>query len=333
MRAVRIHEYGGPEVLRLEDVPLPTMRPRDLLIEVHASSVNPVDWKIRSGSQRGAIRLQLPWVLGMDLSGVVLRVGEEVTRFRPGDEVWSTPTHKRAGTYAELCAIDEAQVALKPTNLSHVEAASVPLVGLTAWDCLVDAARVRAGQKVLVQAGAGGVGTIAIQLAKHLGAYVAATCSARNADFVRDLGADRVVDYKAERFDEVLSGYDVVVESLGGEYQKRALAVLRRGGHLASINGGLPEATEKYGPNLGVAMVGLQMLGAKLGSRLRRNVKTSIVVRRPDGDNLARLTTLFEQGAIRPVVGEIFALDRIADAHRASEAGHARGKIVVAVKR
>jgi len=332
MRAVRIHEYGGPDVLRVENVRMPEMRPRDVLVEVHATSVNPVDWKIRNGSQRGAIRLHLPWVIGMDVSGVVLRIGAEVTRFRPGDEVWSSPTHKRPGTYAELCAIDEAQVALKPTNISHEEAASLPLVGLTAWDCLVGAANVRAGQKVLVQAGAGGVGTIAIQLAKHLGAHVATTCSSKNVDFLRELGADLVVDYTSERFDEVLSDYDVVVESLGGDYQRRALGVLRRGGHLASINGGLPEATEKYGPSLGVAMVGLQMLRAKLGSRLRRNVKTSIVVRRPDGDNLAQLTRLVEEGAIRPIVAEVFPLARIADAHRASEAGHARGKIVVAVK-
>jgi len=332
MRAVRIHEYGDPSVLRIDTVPLPEMRPRDLLVEVHATSVNPVDWKIRSGSQRGAVRLRLPWVLGMDLSGVVLRVGEAVTRFRPGDEVWSSPTHKRPGTYAELCCIDEAQAALKPTNLSHVEAASVPLVGLTAWDCLVVAADLRAGQKVLVQAGAGGVGTIAIQLAKHLGAHVAATCSTKNVDFVRSLGADEVIDYTVDQFDEVVSGYDVVLESLGGDFQRRALRVLRRGGHIASINGGLPEATARYGPNLGLAVVGLQMLGAKMGSRLRRNVKTSIVVRSPDGENLAQLTALAEDGVIRPVVAEVFPLERIADAHRASEAGHARGKIVVNVK-
>ena len=331
MRAVRIHEYGGPEVLRLEAVQAPEVRPHDVLVRVHATSVNPVDWKIRKGVQRGAVRLRLPWILGMDVSGVVEAVGDKVSSFAVGDEVWSSPTHRRPGTYAEQVAIDASEVAHKPASLSHQEAASLPLVGLTAWDCLVRAANVQPGQKVFIQAGAGGVGTVAIQLAKKLGAEVATTCSARNLDFVRELGADIAIDYNETRFEDVLKDQDVVLESLGGEMYQRALKVVRRGGHLTSINSGLPAATERYGPNLGVLAVGLRLLADKAGSRLRRGVKTHIVVRKPIGANLAALGTMVEEGAIRPVIAQVFDLEQIADAHRASESGRTRGKNVVAL--
>lgn len=331
MRAVRIHEYGDPDVLTLEQVDDPQVGKRDVLIRVHAASVNPIDWKIRTGAQRGAVRLTLPWILGMDVSGVVEAVGDEVDRFAVGDEVWSSPTHKRPGTYAERVAIDVDAVAHKPSSIDHRQAASLPLVGLTAWDCLVRAADVQPGQKVLIQAGAGGVGTVAIQLAKKLGAHVATTCSERNVAFVKELGADEVIDYQKAQFEDVLSDYDVVLESLGGEMYKRSLSVLRRGGHLTSINSGLPAATARYGPNLGVFMVACRLLKDKVTSRLGRGVKTSIVVRKPSGDNLAALGALVDEGAIRPVIAEVFELERVADAHRASQSGRTRGKNVIDV--
>jgi NADPH:quinone reductase-like Zn-dependent oxidoreductase len=332
VKAARIHAYGDADELRVEDIEPPVVGPRDVLVEVHASSVNPIDTKIRAGAQRAVVRKTLPAVLGMDVSGVVVEVGAEVTRFGVGDAVWSSPTHRRQGTYAELVAIDERECAPKPEILSHLEAASLPLVALTAWDCLVTAGKVRAGQRVLIHAGAGGVGTVAIQLAKHLGAEVSTTCSAGNVELVTSLGANRAIDYRAERFEEVLTGLDLVLESLGGDSYWRSLKVLRRGGVLTTINTGLPAAVKRYGAYLGVAAVALRLGGAKLASRIRYGVKTSVVVRAPSGDNLARIGALVDQGAIRPVVAEIMPLERIADAHRANESGRTRGKIVISLR-
>jgi NADPH:quinone reductase-like Zn-dependent oxidoreductase len=331
MRAVLIDDYGGPERLRLADIPRPEPRRRDVLVAVRATAVNPVDWKIREGGQGRAVPLKFPAVLGLDVSGVVVEVGDRVTRFAPGDEVFSSPTHKRQGTYAEYVAIDEAQVAEKPPRLSHVEAASVPMVGLTAWRCLVEKGRLQAGDKVLIQAGSGGVGSFAIQLAKHLGAVVATTCSARNIERVESLGADRVVDYTREAFEEVLEPQDVVLESLGGEVKERSLQVLRRGGRLLSINADLPRNTRRHGHTLGVLVTGWQLLRFGLKSRLRHGVRTSNVVRRPDGAALAKIAALLESGAIRPIVDRTFSLEEIAEAHRYSQSGRARGKIVLEV--
>jgi NADPH:quinone reductase-like Zn-dependent oxidoreductase len=333
VRAARIHEYGGPEVFRLEDVPRPDVGPRDLLIEVHASSVNPVDTKLRAGAQRLLVRYRLPWILGLDVSGVVVEVGAEVTRFRVGDEVFASPRHERPGCYAELVAVDEREVALKPARLSHLEAAAIPLAGLTAWDCLVGVTRVREGDSVLIHAGAGGVGTFAIQIAKHLGATVATTASAASAELVRGLGADAVVDYRRERFEEVLPPQDVVLDSLGWDSIERSLGLLKRGGRLVSIQAELPRRTARYGQALGAMMTGLAIAWLPLRARVRHGVRAhSLLVRAPDGENLARLAGLVEAERLRPVLDGVFPLEQIADAHRRSETGHAHGKIVVAVK-
>src|SRR5688572_19401138 len=208
MKAAVIEHYGPPEVLHLGEAPEPICGPRDVLIEVHASSVNPIDTKIRRGGMRGVIHYRLPWVLGLDVSGVVKEVGSKVTRFRPGDEVYSSPTHRRSGCYAELVAIDERAVGRKPKNISHGEAAGIPLAGITAWMSVVEKARAAAGKKILVHAGAGGVGSLAIQIAKHFGAHVATTASARNTELVASLGADEIIDYTKQRYDELLSGFD-----------------------------------------------------------------------------------------------------------------------------
>lgn len=331
MKAARIHAYGDADELQIDEVPDPEVGPGDVLIRVRATSVNPVDYKIRSGAQRGVVRLKLPWILGMDVSGVVEAVGDRVDDFAVGDAVYSSPTHRRPGTYAELVAIDAAAVARKPETLTHEEAASLPLVGLTAWDCLVGGAGLQEGERVLIQAGAGGVGTVAIQLAKSIGAEVATTCSARNIDFVRELGADFAIDYNDGPFEEAISDVDVVLESMGGEIHDRSLKVLRRGGRLVSINTGLPAATAKWGPNLGVVAVGLGLLGRKLRGRFGHGVKVSAAVRKPSGANLAKLAALVDDGKIKPVIAEVFPLERIADAHRAVETGKTRGKNVIAV--
>lgn len=328
MRAATIHEYGAPDVFRIEDIPAPVPRPRDVLVRVHAAGVNPVDCKMRSGVQRAIVRHEMPAVLGLDVSGVVVEVGARVTRFEPGDEVFGSPTHARQGTYAELVAIDEAELALKPARIDHVEAASLPLVGQTAWQCLVTKARLSAGERVFVQAGAGGVGTFAIQLAKHLGAEVATTCSESNVAFVKELGADVVVDHRRECFEDVLSDFDVVLESMGGDALRRARRVLRTGGRLVYITSGLVERTSSYGPYLGTALVMKDMLCFGVGSRLAGK-RVGFVVRKPDGAQLAEIADLAQSGAIRPIVERTYPLEAIADAHRAQETGRTRGKIVI----
>lgn len=331
MRAVRIHDYGGPEVLRLDEVADPEVGPRDVLIRVRATSVNPVDWKVRSGGQRSIMRYRLPWVLGLDVSGVVEAAGASVTRFRVGDEVWSSPTHTRAGTYAERVAIDEREVAKKPRNLSHDEAASLPLVGLTAYQCLVEKGRLERGQRALIHAGAGGVGTFALQLAKHLGAHVITTCSARNADFVRNLGADEVVDYRTTRITSLSTPVDLVLDSLGESAFADNVAVLRRGGCMVNITVDVPKHVARYGPTLSLVTLAGAMIRLHLWPLITKGIRVRHVIKRCDGDQLAEITRLVEAGAIKPVVDRVFPLEQIQAAHRHSESSHARGKIVLSL--
>jgi len=329
VRAARIHEYGPPDVFRVEEVPPPVLRPRDVLVEVRGSSVNPVDYKIRFGGQRALIHYRLPWILGLDFSGVVTAVGEKVTRFAVGDEVYGSPTHRRPGCYAQQVAIDERQAARKPRNLTHHEAATIPLVGLTAWGALVVQGRLKAGDKALIHAGSGGVGTFAIQLAKALGAHVATTCSARNESLVRSVGADEVIDYRTQKFEEILEDYDYVLDAIGGETRERSFRVLRRGGRLATMIGGFPAAAKKHGPALGalVALGGLVSLS--LRGPLIHGVSIHHVLRDSDARLLDPITALIEAGKIRPVIDRVLPLDAIAEAHRYIETGRARGKIVI----
>lgn len=329
MRAVRMHGYGGPEVLSLDEVETPEPGPHEVRVRIHASSVNPVDWKIRSGAQRAVIRYRLPRTLGMDLSGVVDAVGSKVTDLAVGDEVWSSPHHHAGGTYAEYAVVPAAQVGSKPAALSHQEAAALPLVGLTAWEALVTKAKLQSGERALIHAGAGGVGHVAIQIAKARGAEVITTCSARNVELVTELGADRVVDYRTERFDEVLSDLDVALEALGGEYRDRTLSVLRRGGRLPCIVGGFPQAVKRHGPTLGVLVAVSQIVGFTVRARLTRGVKTWTVVRPPRRAELDALAELVVAGQLRPRIDRVFGLDEVAEAHRYSETGRARGKIVI----
>ncbi|MFT5679449.1 MAG: NADPH:quinone reductase-like Zn-dependent oxidoreductase [Myxococcota bacterium] len=328
MQAALLHRYGEP--LTLAEVPAPIVGPRDVLIRVHAASVNPIDVKIRAGTQRGAMRYKLPWITGMDVSGEVIGVGAEVTRFSMGDEVFSSPGHRRPGCYAEQVAIPEDEVALKPTNLTHTEAATIPLVGLTAWQSLMPRLAEKRGQKVFIQAGSGGVGTFAIQLARHFGAEVTTTCSAANGQLVSGLGADTVIDYHSQRFEEVLSDVDIVLDSLGGEQRDRAFAVLKKDGRLATIVSGLPGYSKRFGPNLGVVASGLSVVRFKLKG-LVAGVQTAVVIRRADGEQLAQIAALIEQGAIRPVIDRVYPLAEIAAAHAHVETGRTRGKVAIQV--
>jgi NADPH:quinone reductase-like Zn-dependent oxidoreductase len=328
VKAATIRGYGGPEMFAVEDIPAPVVGPRDVLVEVRAAAINPVDCKMRRGGQRAIARLRFPAVLGLDVSGVVVEVGRAVTRFSPGDEVYASPTHRRQGTYAERIAIAEDELARKPARVSHVEAAALPLVGLTAWRCLVDVARVRAGERVFVQAGAGGVGTFAIQLARHLGAEVATTCSERNADLCRRLGATTIVDHARERYDDVLRDHDVVLESLGGEHIVRSARALRRGGRLVYITTDLADRGERLGPYLGLAATVGAIAWRWTVSRLARK-PASAVVRSPSGERLAKIAELVDTGAITPIIDRTFALADIVEAHRVMETGRTRGKLVL----
>ncbi len=341
MRAALLSAYGPPENLQISQVPEPALeRPDDVRVAVHAAAVNPIDWKLRSGGQRGAIRYRLPWILGLDVSGVVLEVGPGVTRFSPGDAVFGCPDYRRPGSYAEQCVLTEGCLAPKPAALSHVEAASLPLVGLTAWQCLLPRIARDEQQsesqrserlRVFIQAGSGGVGTFAIQLAKHHGAWVATTCSPRNHDLVRRLGADRVIDYRTQRWWEELDDLDVILDALGGEERERALQAVKRGGRVASIVTGLPVNTKRYGPNLGVLATGLGVVGFGLRGLLR-GVQASTVVKRNHADQLCAIGALVEARAIVPVIERTFALDEVAAAHALGETGRIRGKVVITVR-
>jgi NADPH:quinone reductase-like Zn-dependent oxidoreductase len=333
MRAMTIRQYGGPDVLHAEDIEKPTPRARDVLVRVCAAAVNPVDCKIRSGGQRNVIRYAFPWVLGLDVSGVVEAVGADVKRFNVGDEVWSSPTHRRPGSYAEYMCIDEREAARKPKNLSHEEAASMPLVGLTAYQCLVDKGRLKKGQTVLVHAGSGGVGAFAVQLAKHLGATVITTCSAKNADFVRDLGADRVVDYTKESFANAIDAgsVDLVLDSVGEPAYEGNLAVVRRGGRISNITIDLARHVERFGTFFSLFTLAWTLLALYVMPWVRKGIHLRHVIKRCDGAELEAITTLVEQGALRPTIDRVLPLEEVAEAHRLSETHHARGKIVLKV--
>ena len=330
MRAFAFDAYKGP--LREVTVPEPTVGAHDVLIEVHAAGLNVLDAKIRQGDFKLVLPFELPLTLGHDLAGTVVEVGAAVSTLAPGDEVFARPRDPRIGTFAERIAVDEADVALAPTSVSTVEAASLPLVALTAWQALVERGDVRPGQKVLIHAGAGGVGTIAIQLAAHLGAHVATTASARDADFLRELGADVVLDYRTQDFEEELSGYDLVLDSLGGENLSKSLRVLRRGGLAIGIQGPPDPAFAKaagLNPVLRLAIAGLSR---KVRAQARRlGVSYQFLFMRADGRQLAEIAALVDAGVIRPVVGKVEPFTETAAALARLGKESVRGKVVVTV--
>lgn len=333
MKAFILDRYGRKDALRLGDRPDPVLRDGDVLIEVRAAGLNPIDVKIRDGAFKPVLPYRPPLVLGHDVAGTVVRVGPKARRFKVGDEVYARPRDGRIGTFAELIAVDEADIALKPANLTMEEAASVPLVALTAWQALVERAGLGKGQKVLIHAGSGGVGVFAIQLAKHLGATVATTASGASADLVRRLGADVVIDYRTEDFAKVLSGYDVVLNGVDAETQERSLAVLKPGGKLISISGPPDPAFAKaQGLNWVLRQVfGLLSRGIRQKAGARR-IDYSFLFMHPDGEQLARIAALIEAGVVRPVVDRTYPFAELNDALAYVETGRAKGKVVVTVK-
>lgn len=334
MKAFIVERYGDAGAVRAGEVPDPDVGEDDVLVQIRAASVNPLDLKTRDGAYKAILPYRVPFVLGNDLAGVVVGVGAGVTRFAVGDEVYARPDKNRIGTFAELIAIHQDDLATKPTTLTMEEAASIPLVGLTSWQALVERANLQTGQKVLIHAGSGGVGTIAIQLAKQLGASVATTTSTANIDLVKDLGADVVVDYKKQAFETVLHDYDVVLDTLGGETLKKSLQVLKPGGKLIGIAGPPdPAFAKELGANLVVSLV-MTALSLRTRQRARRHhVTYSFLFMRASGDQLREVTALIEAGKIRPVVDRVFAFESTREALEYVEKGRAKaGKVVVSMK-
>ncbi|KQZ55577.1 MULTISPECIES: NADP-dependent oxidoreductase [unclassified Lysobacter] len=333
MKAYILDRYKKQAALRLGDMPEPEVRDRDVLVAVHAASLNQLDAKIRDGEFKFILSYRLPLILGNDVAGVVVRVGSKVRGFKPGDEVYARPSQDRIGTLAEFIAIDEADLALKPTNLSMEAAASIPLVGLTAWQVLVDRAELKPGQKVLIHAGSGGVGTFAIQLAKHLGATVATTTSTENVDWVKSLGADVVVDYRKEDYTKVLSGYDVVLNSLGKDTLEQSLKVLKPGGMLISISGPPDVAFAREAGLNGFLRQVMRLLSFGIRSKARRHgVGYSFVFMRANGEQLGKISSLIESGIVRPIVDRVFPFQATNEAMDYLATGRVKGKVVVKVK-
>jgi NADPH:quinone reductase-like Zn-dependent oxidoreductase len=333
MKAFIVDRYGKKRAVRFGDMPEPQLRDNDVLVEIHAAGVNLLDSKIRDGEFKLILPYRQPLILGNDVAGVVIRVGSKVRRLKPGDQVYARPDKDRIGTFAEFIAMNEADVAMKPKNLTVEEAASIPLAGLTAWQVLVERANLKKGQKVLIHAGSGGVGTFAIQLAKHLGARVATTTSTANIDLVKRLGADVVIDYKKENFDKVLSGYDVVLNSLGTDTLEKSLSVLKPGGKLISISGPPdPNFAKEIGANwLLQQVMRLLSFGIRRKAK-RRRISYSFLFMRAQGEQLSKITSLIEAGIVRPVMDRVFPFEATNEALAYIETGRSKGKIVVKVR-
>jgi NADPH:quinone reductase-like Zn-dependent oxidoreductase len=308
MKAVRIHTQGGPETLVYEDAPRPTPLTNEVLIRVRAASVNPVDWKIRDGYGKEIFNHQMPLILGWDVAGTIEAVGPEVDKFKLGDPVYGYTSLLRDGAYAEFIVAKQEEIAVKPASLDFVEAAAVPVAALTAWQAMFDTANLEENQKVLIHAASGGVGSIAVQLAKAKGVYVIGTSSARNAEFVRELGVDEFIDYQATQFETVVHDVDVVLDTIGGDTQVRSFGVLRKDGFLVSI---VEPPSEQ--------------LAAQHG------VRSKMVGVLPNGTQLSEIAALIDSGKVKPFVETVLPLSEARQAHEMSKSGRTRGKIVLQV--
>ncbi len=307
MKAAIIQDYGT--AIELAQTEKPSLKDDSVIIDVHAASLNPIDNILRSGVMKDMLPLSFPHVMGYDVSGVVVEVGKLVKSVKIGDAVLARPNQEDAGAIAEFARLKENELAIKPAGVSHTNAASVPLAGLTAWQALVTKGNLKKGEKVLIHAGSGGVGTYAIQIAKHFGAYVATTTSSKNADLVKSLGADVVIDYKTQKFQEKLNDYDLVFDMLGGDSITESFKVLKKGGALISIKG---QDTED--------------LASKYGVRFEWFFMS------PDGSMLAELIALIDSGSVKPVIDSTFSIEQVSEAYDRLDTGRSVGKIVVTVK-
>lgn len=334
MKAFIIKRYGKKEKLQLTEIGEPVVKENDVLVEVHAAGINLLDSKIRDGEFKIILPYKPPFTLGHDVAGMVVKTGSRVGKFKVGDEVYARPADHRIGTFAEFIAINENDVAIKPKGLTMEEAASIPLVGLTAWQALIEKAHLKEGQKVFIQAGSGGVGTFAIQLAKHFGATVATTTSGANIDLVKSLGADVVIDYKKDDFESMLHGYDVVLNSQDQKTLEKSLRILKPGGKLVSISGPpTPEFAKEIGAPWYVKLI-MKLLSSAVRKKAKRlGVSFSFLFMRAEGSQLSRITSLINSGSIRPVVDKIFPFEATNEAMAYVESGRSKGKVVVKVKK
>ncbi|MBF6633098.1 NADP-dependent oxidoreductase [Planococcus sp. APC 3900] len=311
MKAIVIDSYGGKEQLKEQQVDKPAITDNQVLVEIHATSINPIDWKLREGYLKEMLPWEFPIILGWDAAGTIAEVGKDVKHFKVGDRVFARPATTRQGTYAEYVPVDEDLLAHMPESMTFEEGAAIPLTGLTAYQCLVDFAEVKKGDKVLIHAGAGGVGSMAIQIANSIGAYVATTASDKNDELVKSLGANRVINYREEDFSELLEDFDAVLDTMGGEVLDKSFKVLKKGGKLISI-AGQPSAEKAE----------------------QHEVKASDFWLEPSGEQLKKLANLYVSGELKPTIGEVFAFTErgLQDAHELSESHHARGKIIIKIK-
>ena len=333
MKAFVLDRYGKKNGLQFAEMPEPVPQENDALVQVHAAGVNLLDSKIRDGEFKLILPYRLPLILGNDVAGIVVKVGARVSRFKIGDEVYARPAKDRIGTFAEFISVNENDLAIKPKNLTMEEAASTPLVGLTAWQALIEKANLKKGQKVFIQAGSGGVGTFAIQLAKHFGATVATTTSTANVDLVKSLGADIVIDYKKDDFETILKDYDVVLNSQDAKTLEKSLRILKPGGKLISISGPPdPDFAKEIGLPWFVKLI-MQLLSSQTRKKAKQlNLNYSFLFMRANGDQLQKITDLIESGIIRPVVDKVFPFEATNQAMAYVETGRAKGKVVVKVK-
>jgi NADPH:quinone reductase-like Zn-dependent oxidoreductase len=310
MKAIRMHDYGGPEVLEYEKAPRPRLQPGDVLVRVHAAGVNPIDWKVRTGYMKDWLRQKLPLVPGWDLSGQIEEVGPAAEgHFNKGDEVFAMADMTRDGAYAEYIAVNVAAVARKPKSLHHVRAAATPLSALAAWQSLFDLGHLESGQRILIHGGSGGVGHFAVQLAKWKGAYVIATASTKNQSLLRKLGADETIDYTTQEFEDAAHKIDIVLDTIGGKTQERSWLVLKKGGVLISL---VQPPSEQKARRFGV-----------------RGIMCSV---QPDGAQLGEIAKLIDSAKLKPIIDRILPLSEARRAHELSQDGHIRGKIVLRVK-
>lgn len=332
MKAMVIERYGKIPLL-LADMPMPAIGDHDVLAEIHAASINPIDVKVRDGKLRILLKKDMPLVLGHDFSGIVIQVGKRVKKFKIGDEIYGRPRDSRIGTFAEYISTHEDDIALKPKNLSFEEAASIPLVGLTSYQALHDILQLSAGQKVLIQAGSGGVGTIAIQLAKAMGIYVTTTTSDAGAKLVKSLGADQIINYRTEQFDKLLQNYDGVFDTIGGETLEKAFKIVKQGGQIVSVSG-MPNARfgEEYGA--GFIKTNLFRFITRNLTKLEKkyNVKYSFLFMKSSGRQLEILSEFIESEKIKPVIDQIFPFVEAQKAMEYSESGRTKGKLILKIK-
>ncbi|MER2118836.1 MAG: NADP-dependent oxidoreductase [Solibacillus sp.] len=332
MRAMVIEKYGKVP-MRLAEMPTPEINEYEVLAEIHAASINPIDFKIRDGKVKLLLKYKMPLILGSDFSGVVVKVGAKVSHFKVGDEIYGRPRKSKIGTFADYISVHEDDIALKPKNLTFEEAASIPLVGLTTYQAFSDILQLQKGQKILIQAGAGGVGTFAIQLAKLMGATVATTASEAGMNLVKSLGADEIINYKTEKFEETLKNYDAVFDTLGGEILEKSFKVVKNGGKIVSVSG-LPNArfAKEYGSGFFKTLLFSAASNKLTSLEKKHNVHYTFLFMEPSGEQLSIIANYIEAGNIKPIIDKVFSFDDAQKAMEYAESGRAKGKIILKLK-